>query len=55
MLLGIELHSIVEESCHFLALSSWRGTKASEYAFKKPVHSKAVFLLTNTKSSSFYI
>lgn len=41
MLLGIGLYNTVEESCHFLALSSWKGIKASEYAFKKPVHLKA--------------
>lgn len=55
MLLGIELYSTVEESCHFLALSYWKGIKASEYAFKKTVHLKAVFLLRNTESSNFYI
>lgn len=54
MLLGIELYSTAEESCRFLALSSWKGIKASEYALKK-LHLKAVFLLTNTKSSNFYI
>jgi len=53
MLLGIEWYNIVAECCRFWALSFWRDTKASEYAFKEPVCVKAVGFFDKYKKKTF--